>query len=120
MTPEEKTVKLVDIDLDAEGAPFESVIADVKKLDKLEIVDYKEGAFRADVTGQKGSIEYVVKGVERDYSLGADTVIQVSMATGHKPQIIPEKLKQFVQSEHFTKLRSAKKRQLKRQAKKAT
>lgn len=114
-----KDIKLAEIDLDAEGAPFESVIADIKKLNKLEIVDFQEGDFRADVTGQKGTIEFIVRGVSRNYSLGADTVIQVSMNTGQKVQIVEAKLKSFMRSEHFTKLRSAKKRQLKRLAKKS-
>lgn len=110
--------KLSIIDLDAQSAPLESVVAEVKEIGSLQIESYKTGDFRADITGQKGTFSYQVKGKSRTYNLGADAVVKLSMATGFKPMIADDKLSSFIVSEHFTKLRSAQRRQLQKLAKK--
>lgn len=114
----ENKTKLTVIDLDAESVPMASVESEIKELNKLEIVDTKTGDFRADVTGQKGNICFCVQGKDRVFNLGADAVVKLSMATGLKVVIADKKLGAFVTSEHYTKLRSAQKRQIAKVAKK--
>lgn len=109
--------KLTVIDIEKMAEPLDSVIADVKDVGKLQIVSYSTGAFLADGTGQKGTVCYNVQGKSKVYALGANGVIRVSMATGFKPMIADDKLSEFIGSEHFTKLRAARRHQLSRLAK---
>jgi len=104
--------KLSIIDIESMSTPIDAIITEVKDIGKLEIVSYKHGAFRADGTGQKGNVSYQIQGKGKVYNLGANGVVKVSMGTGFQPMIADDKLGAFVVSEHFSKLRQARRHQL--------
>lgn len=110
--------KLVSIDIETSATSFDALLAECKKLGRIQILDFGSKEFRADVTGQKGSISYTVKGEKDNFVIGADTVAKLAL-TGDLPvQIAEDRMKAFHVSENFTKLRSAMRRQKTRQAKK--
>lgn len=115
---DEKT-RLVSIDIETSSTSFDSLLAECKAKRCVEIVDYGSKEFRADVTGQKGSISYTVKGEKETFQIGADTVAKLSLAGGVPVQIDKEKEKGFLISENFVKLRSAMRRQKTNKAKKS-
>lgn len=112
--------KLVSIDIETSATSFDSLLAECKKKGNVEIVSYGSKEFRADVTGQKGSISYTVKGESETFVIGADTVAKLSLKAGVPVQIDPERERAFLVSEHFVKLRSAMRRQKTKQAKKTS
>lgn len=116
---EKATVNLVPIDLETSNTSFESLLAECKDKGNVEIVDYGSKEFRADVTGQKGSISYTVKGEKETFQIGADTLAKLSVLSGLPVQIDKGREKAFLISENFTKLRSAMRRQKKELAKKS-
>ena len=115
----EKSAKLVSIDIETSSTSFDSLLAECKAKGNVEIVDYGSKEFRADVTGQKGSISYSVKGENETFVIGADTVAKLSLQGNVPVQIHPEREKAFLISENFTKLRSAMRRQKTNKAKKS-
>lgn len=113
-----KDTKLVSIDIETSSTSFESLLAECKAKGNVEIIDYGSKEFRADVTGQKGSISFTVKGEKDNFLIGADTVAKLSLSGGIPVQIDKEKERGFLVSENFTKLRSAMRRQKTNKAKK--
>lgn len=113
-----KENKLVSIDIETSSTSFESLLQECKDKGTVEILDYGSKEFRADVTGQKGSISYTVKGESETFVIGADTVAKLSLQGSIPVQISPEREKAFLISENFTKLRSAMRRQKTNKAKK--
>ncbi|MBA7701438.1 hypothetical protein ES703_110176 [subsurface metagenome] len=113
-----KETKLVSIDIETSSTSFDSLLAECKEKGSVEIVDYGSKEFRADVTGQKGSISYSVKGKDKTHVIGADTVAKLSLQGSIPVQISPEREKAFLISENFSKLRSAMRRQKTNKAKK--
>ncbi|GAH36369.1 unnamed protein product [marine sediment metagenome] len=116
---ETKEIRLVPIDLESSTTSFDSLLAECKEKGNVEIVDYGSEEFRADVTGQKGSVSYTVKGEKANSMLGADTVAKLSLKGNIPVQIDKDREKAFLISEHFTKLRSAMRRQKAEIAKKS-
>lgn len=114
-----KESKLVSIDIETSSTSFESLLSECKEKGNVEIIDYGSKEFRADVTGQLGSISYSVKGEKETFVIGADTVAKLSLKGSIPVQIASEKEKSFMISENFVKLRSAMRRQRTNQAKKA-
>ena len=114
----EKDTKLVSIDIETSSTSFDSLLSECREKGNVEIVDYGSKEFRADVTGQKGSISYTVKGRDKTHVIGADTVAKLSLKGKLPVEIDKEKEKAFLISENFTKLRSAMRRQRTNQAKK--
>ena len=114
-----KDTKLVSIDIETSSTSFDSLLAECKSKGNVEIVDYGSKEFRADVTGQKGSISYSVKGEDKVHVIGADTVAKLSLQGNVPVQIAQDKEKSFLISENFTKLRSAMRRQKTNKAKKS-
>lgn len=110
--------KLVSIDIETSSTSFDSLLDECKSKGNVEIVDYGSKEFRADVTGQLGSISYTVKGEKDNFVIGADTVAKLSLRGNLPVQIAEDKEKSFMVSEHFTKLRSAMRRQKTKKAKK--
>jgi len=104
-------MNLVSIDIETSSTSFDSLLAECKKKGNVEIIAFGSKEFRADVTGQKGSISYTVKGEKETFVIGADTVAKLSLKGDIPVQIADDKEKSFVVSEHFTKLRSAMRRQ---------
>jgi len=76
---ETKENKLVSIDIETSSTSFDSLLAECKGKGNVEIIDYGSKEFRADVTGQKGSISYTVKGEKETFVIGADTVAKLSL-----------------------------------------
>lgn len=113
-----KDTKLVSVDIETSSTSFESLLQECKAKGNVEIVDYGSKEFRADVTGQKGSISFTVKGEKDNFLIGADTVAKLSLAGSIPVQIAPDREKAFLISENFTKLRSAMRRQKTNKAKK--
>lgn len=111
--------KLVSIDIETSTASFDALLAECKAKGNVEVVDYGSKEFRADVTGQKGSISFTVKGEKENFIIGADTVAKLSLKGGIPVQIDGEKEKSFLISENFTKLRSAMRRQKTKESKKS-
>lgn len=105
---DKKLVSVSDI-LNAESVSRKLVIADMKSLKQIEVVDY--GTFKpkakADVTGQPGTYLYTVQGKERTYLLGADMLAQLSLETNLEIEMIEAKAKAFPTSKLFTVLRNA-------------
>ena len=114
-----KETNLVSIDIETSSTSFDSLLAECKVKGSVEIIDYGSKEFRADVTGQKGSISYTVKGEKDNFVIGADTVAKLSLQGDVPVQINKEKEKSFLISENFTKLRSAMRRQKTNKAKKS-
>lgn len=112
--------KLVSIDIETSSASFDSLLAECKEKGNVEIIETGSKEFRADVTGQLGSISYTVKGEKENFVIGADTVAKLSLKGSIPVQIASDMEKSFMVSEHFVKLRSAMKRQKSKQAKKKT
>ena len=110
---------LVSIDIETSSTSFDSLLAECKSKGNVEIVDYGSKEFRADVTGQKGSISYSVKGKDKTHVIGADTVAKLALQGSIPVQIAPEREKAFLISENFSKLRSAMRRQKTNKAKKS-
>jgi len=110
--------KLVSIDIETSTASFDALLAECKSKGNIEVIDYGSKEFRADVTGQKGSISFTVRGEKEDFVIGADTVAKLSLQGSIPVQIESEKEKGFLISENFSKLRSAMRRQRTKQAKK--
>lgn len=110
--------KLVSIDIETSATSFDSLLAECKKKGNVEIIAFGSKEFRADVTGQKGSISYTVKGENESFVIGADTVAKLALSGNLPVQIADDKEKSFIISEHFVKLRSAMRRQKTRKAKK--
>ena len=104
-------MNLVSIDIETSSTSFDSLLSECKSKGNVEIIAFGSKEFRADVTGQKGSISYTVKGEKETFVVGADTVAKLSLKGGIPVQIAEDKSKSFVVSEHFTKLRSAMRRQ---------
>ena len=115
----EEKASLVSIDIETSSTSFDSVLVECKAKGNVEIVDYGSKEFRADVTGQKGSISFTVKGEKDTFLIGADTVAKLSLSGGIPVQIAKDKEKSFLISENFTKLRSAMRRQKTNKAKKS-
>ncbi|MBA7684401.1 hypothetical protein ES703_92796 [subsurface metagenome] len=115
----DEKAKLVSIDIETSSTSFDSLLSECKAKGNVEIIDYGSKEFRADVTGQKGSISYTVKGKAENFVIGADTVAKLSLSGGIPVQIAPEREKAFLISENFTKLRSAMRRQKTNKAKKS-
>ena len=115
---ETKDTKLVSLDLETSSTSFDSLLAECKVKGNVEIVDYGSKEFRADVTGQKGSISYSVKGKDKVHVIGADTVAKLALKGSVPVEIDKEKERAFLISENFTKLRSAMRRQRTNQSKK--
>lgn len=112
-------MNLVSIDIETSATSFDSLLQECKVKGNVEIVSYGSKEFRADVTGQKGSISYTVKGEKENFVIGADTVAKLSLKGDIPVQIAPDREKAFLISEHFTKLRSAMRRQKTKKAKRA-
>lgn len=115
---ESKEIKLVPLDLETSSTSFDALLAECKQKGNVEIVGYGSKEFRADVTGQKGSISYSVRGEKETFVIGADTVAKLAVQGKLPIEIEKEKERAFLISENFTKLRSAMKRQKTSQAKK--
>lgn len=113
-----KEKNLVSIDIETSSASFDSLLAECKSKGNVEIIDYGSKEFRADVTGQKGSISFTVKGEKDNFLIGADTVAKLALKGNVPVQIDREKEKGFLISENFVKLRSAMRRQKTAKAKK--
>lgn len=115
----DKNTELVSIDIESEATSFHSLLADVKKVGRVEIVDYDNKPFRASVTGQKGGISYIVRTPEgQSQKEGADTIAKLVLYSKLEVQCAKDKAGDFKTSENFTKLRSALRRQKKALAKK--
>lgn len=116
---DDKNVELATIDIESEATSFTSLLSEVKKVGRVEIVDYAQKPFRASVTGQKGAISYVVR-TSDGVSLkeGADTVAKLILFSKLPLQVSKDKAGQFQTSENFVKLRAALRRQKANQAKK--
>ena len=114
----DEKAKLVSIDIETSSTSFDSLLAECKAKGNVEIIDYGSKEFRADVTGQKGSISYTVRGEKETFVIGADTVAKLALTGGVPVQIDREKEKSFLISENFVKLRSAMRRQKTNKAKK--
>lgn len=114
-----KASKLVSLDLETSSTSFDSLLAECKIKGTVEIVDYGSKEFRADITGQKGSISYSVRGEDSTHIIGADTVAKLAVKGKLPVEIDKEKEKSFLISENFVKLRSAMRRQRTKQAKKS-
>ena len=112
--------KLVSIDIETSATSFDSLLAECKKKGNVEIVSFGSKEFRADVTGQMGSISYTVRGEKETFVIGADTVAKLSLQGELPVQIAENKADAFHTSEHFVKLRSALRRQKTRRAKKTS
>ena len=114
----DEKASLVSIDIETSSTSFDSLLAECKSKGNVEIVDYGSKEFRADVTGQKGSISYSVKGKDKTHVIGADTVAKLSLQGSIPVQIAKDKERSFLISENFSKLRSAMRRQKTNKAKK--
>lgn len=106
---------LVEIDLTADTTSFSMLADDIKKTGKLELVDFKQhpkaSPFRADITSLNGVFAYTVQGKDRTYTIGADTLAKLSIASG-LPVVCAEKTAvDFRSSKNFSKLIQAVKRQ---------
>lgn len=110
--------KLVSIDIETSSASFDTLLEECKAKGNVEVVEYGSKEFRADVTGQLGSISFTVKGEKENFVIGADTVAKLSLKGNLPVQIAEDMQKGFLISENFTKLRSAMRRQRTKQAKK--
>lgn len=97
------------------SSPSHSIIEDeFKRLKQVEIIDVKVGNFKADVTGQWGSYEYVVQGEQVTYRFGADEICKLLLAIGEQSPVVSEETLAKMQSEfksHYSKLVNALKRQ---------
>jgi len=113
-----KEKRLVPLDLETSSTSFDSLLAECKAKGNIEIVDFGSKEFRADVTGQKGSISYTVQGSDKTHVIGADTVAKLALKGKLPVEIDKEREKAFLISENFIKLRSAMRRQRTNQAKK--
>jgi len=114
-----KDTDLVAIDIESEATSFDSLLSEVKKVGRVEVVAFDNKSFRASVTGQKGSISYVVR-TSDGVSLqeGADTIAKLILFSKLPLQVAKDKAGQFKTSENFVKLRAALRRQKTREAKK--
>lgn len=119
MSPESPS-KLVSIDIETASTSFDVLLAECKARGRVEIIETGSKEFRADVTGLKGSISYTVLGEKDTYIIGADTVAKLALKGSIPVQIAEDKAGSFQTSEHFTKLRSAMRRQKTKQAKKTS
>ena len=109
-----KNVELATIDIESEATSFHSLLADVKKVNRVEIVEFDNKPFHASVTGQKGQFSYVVRTPEgQSQKEGADTVAKLILFSKLPLQVAKDKAGQFQTSKNFTKLRSALRRQKK-------
>lgn len=105
-------VELATIDIESEATSFHTLLADVKKVGRVEIVAFDNKSFRASVTGQPGSISYVVRTPDgQSQKEGADTIAKLVLFSKLQVQVAKDKAGDFKTSENFTKLRSALRRQ---------
>ena len=115
----DKSTELVAIDIESEATSFDSLLSDVKKVGRVEVVEFDNKEFRASVTGQKGSISYRVRTPEGvSLQEGADTIAKLILYSKLPLQVTKDKAGQFKTSENFVKLRAALRRQKTKQAKK--
>lgn len=116
---DDKNVELATIDIESEATSFSVLLSDVKKLGRVEIVDFDTKPFHASVTGQPGQISYVVRTPDgQSQKEGADTIAKLVLFAKLPVQVAKNKAGQFQTSKNFTKLRSALRRQKKNLAEK--
>lgn len=115
----DKSTELVAIDIESEATSFDSLLNDVKKVGRVEVVEFDSKPFRASVTGQKGSISYRVRTPDGvSLQEGADTIAKLILFSKMPLQVAKERAATFKTSENFVKLRAALRRQKTREAKK--
>lgn len=109
-----KPVELATIDIESEATSFSALLADVKKVNRVEIVDFDNKPFHASVTGQKGQFSYIVRTPDgQSQKEGADTVAKLVLFAKLPVQVDKHRAAEFKTSKNFTKLRSALRRQKK-------
>lgn len=107
-------VELATIDIETDATSFHALLADIKKVGRVEIVEFDNKPFHASVTGQKGATSYVVRTPDgQSQKEGADTIAKLVLFSKLEVQVAKNKAVEFKTSKNFTKLRSALRRQKK-------